>query len=85
MNLVLASLAVYKVLQLIDALLPREVMPWVKILASVVLSYGVCLAVIGTNNLFINGAAVATMSGTVHAVLRLLTLSGDAAHRKSLR
>ena len=84
MNLVIASLAVYKVLQLIDSLLPKEAMPWVKILASIALSYISCLA-IDTDSIIVDGAAIAAMSGTVHAVLRLLTLSGDAAHRKSLR
>jgi len=84
MNLVIASLAVYKVLQLIDSLLPKEAMPWVKILSSIALSYISCLA-IDADNIFVDGAAIAAMSGIVHAVLRLLTLSGDAAHRKSLR
>ena len=84
MNLVIASLAVYKVLQLIDSLLPKEAMPWVKILTSIALSYLVCL-VIDTDNILVDGAAIAALSGTVHSALRLLTLSGDAAHRKSLR
>lgn len=84
MEYIILGLGVYKMLQLTDSLLPKEVMPWVKILASVVVSYAVC-AVYGTENIWVDGAAVATLSGTVHAVLRLLTLSGDAAHRKSLR
>jgi hypothetical protein len=83
MDLIIAGLAVYKVLQFIDSLLPKEAMPWVKLLASLSLSYGAC-ALISTENILINGAAVAA-SGTVHSVLRLLTLSGDAASRKNIR
>jgi hypothetical protein len=41
--------------------------------------------IIGVEDLLISGLAIATLSGTVHSVLRLLTLSGDSAHRKSLR
>jgi len=84
MDLIIAGLAVYKVLQFIDSLLPKEAMPWVKLLASLALSYGAC-ATLSTENILINGAAVAALSGTVHAVLRLLTLSGDAASRKNIR
>jgi hypothetical protein len=84
MDLIIAGLAVYKVLQFIDSLLPKEAMPWVKLLASLSLSYGAC-ALISTENILINGAAVAALSGTVHSVLRLLTLSGDAASRKNIR
>lgn len=83
-NILLASLAVYKTIQLLDSLLPREAMPWVKILASIVLGYGAGL-LMGCPDIAINGLAIATLSGTVHAIHRLLTLSGDAAHRKSLR
>jgi hypothetical protein len=83
-SILLASLAVYKALQFTDSILPREAMPWVKILASIVLGY-VAGLLIGCENLVINGLAIASLSGTVHAVHRLLTLSGDAAHRKSLR
>ena len=40
MLLLLCSLAVYKIVQTIDALLPKEPMPWVKLLASIALGYG---------------------------------------------
>lgn len=83
-NILLASLAVYKVLQFTDSVLPREAMPWVKIFASILLGYAAGV-IIGCEDLAINGLAIASLSGTVHAVHRLLTLSGDAAHRKSLR
>jgi hypothetical protein len=84
MTLVLAALAVYKTVQVLDALTPKEAMPWVKILVSVILGYAYG-AIIGVEDLLISGLAIATLSGTVHSVLRLLTLSGDSAHRKSLR
>lgn len=84
MDYIVLGLGVYKVLQLTDSLLTKEVMPWVKIIASIAIAYAAC-AVYGTENIWIDGVAVAAISGTVHAVLRLLTLSGDAAHRKSLR
>lgn len=84
MDLVLAGLAVYKIIQFIDSLLPKEVMPWVKLLAALLLSYGACL-LIDADNILINGAAVAALSGTVHSVLRLMTLTGDAASRKNIR
>lgn len=84
MTHVVLALGVYKVVQIIDALLPREVMPWVKIIAATVLSYGAC-SLYGTENIWIDGVAVATLSGTVHSVLRLVTLGGDVAHKKSLR
>jgi hypothetical protein len=84
MNYIIIALAVYKIIQLFDSLLPKDVMPWVKIVGSLVLSYVGCV-LMSSENIWIDGAAVATLSGTVHSALRLLTLSGDAAHRKSLR
>lgn len=84
MDMVIAALAVYKVVQVLDSLSPREAMPWVKILAGVALSYpaGVLM---GVENLAMSGLAIATLSGTIHSVLRFLTLSGDASQRRSMR
>ena len=84
LDLIVGSLAVYKAVQILDVLSPREAMPWVKILVGVALSYpaGVLLTV---DNLAMSGLAIATLSGTIHSVLRFLTLSGDAAKRRSLR
>ena len=84
MELIIASLAVYKILQFVDSLLPKEAMPWVKLLASLALSYGICL-LLKTDNIFVNGAAVAAISGTVHSILRLITLLGDSTYRKNIR
>lgn len=84
MILLICGLAVYKVIQAIDALLPKEPMPWVKILAGVALGYGA--AFVGDmDRVYLSGLAVATVAGTVHTVLRLATLAGDLAQRKSLR
>lgn len=84
MGLILASLAVYKVLQVFDALTPREAMPWVKVVLGVVLGYPAALLA-GVSNVALGGLAVATLAGTIHAVLRLVMLTGDMARKKSLR
>lgn len=70
----------YKVVQILDALTPKEAMPWVKVMVSTVISFGAA-ALMGTGNLVIYGFAVATVAGTVHTVLRLLTLMGDRNRR----
>lgn len=84
MELVIASLAVYKAMQLLDALSPREAMPWVKVLVGCALGYGATFA-LGLQDPALMGLTVATCAGIVHAVLRLLTLVGDMARKKSLR
>jgi len=84
MDILISSLAVYKVVQVLDSLSPREAMPWVKILLGVLLSYPAGL-LMGVEDLLMSGLAIATLSGTVHSVLRWFTLSGDAAHRRSMR
>lgn len=84
MNYLIASLAVYKLVQLADSLTPKEAMPWVKIVFSVVLSYPITL-LLGTPNPLFDGLAVATLAGVCHAVIRLLMLLGDNAQRKVIR
>lgn len=84
MEILICSLAVYKLVQVAESLSPREPMPWVKVLFAVAVSYGVSAGA-GIPNLWVSGLSVATIAGTVHAVLRLLTLTGDMAHRKSLK
>lgn len=81
---IIAALAVYKLVQVADALTPREAMPWVKIVFSVVISYGIA-AILKVDNLLIAGLAVATLAGSVHCLLRLGTLVGDMAQRKASR
>jgi hypothetical protein len=84
MEFIVCSLAVYKTLQVINSLLPKEPMPWVKILAGVLVGYGAA-ALAGLDKIPLSGLAVATVAGSVHALLRLITLTGDLAQRKSLR
>jgi len=71
---------VYKVVQILDALTPKEAMPWVKVIVSTLISFGAA-ALMGTGNLIIYGFAVATVAGSVHTVLRLVTLMGDRNRR----
>jgi hypothetical protein len=84
MELLICALAVYKLVQVAEALSPKEPMPWVKVLFALGVSYGVC-AIARTDDLWISGLVVATLAGTVHAVLRLMTLVGDMAYRKSIK
>lgn len=84
MNYIIGALAVYKLLQLVDALLPREAMPWVKILAGVAVSYGASF-VVGVDNYYIGGLTIATLAGAFHTLLRCLTLVGDMSYRRSLK
>ena len=84
MNYLICALAVYKFIQLADALSPREAMPWVKVLVGVVVSYG-SIFVLPFDDRWLSGLAVATLAGAVHAVIRLLTLTGDMAHKKSIK
>lgn len=83
-NLLLAGLALYKVLQVLDAISPREAMPWVKVVAGVALGYPAALLA-DVPNVTLGGLAVATVAGTIHSILRLITLTGDMARKKSLR
>ncbi len=84
MELLICALAVYKLLQVIDLLLPKEAMPWVKVLAGVIVSYGASF-VVEVDNLWVGGLVIATLAGVCHTVLRCLTYLGDMAHNKSLK
>lgn len=84
MELLLCALAVYKFVQIAEALSPREPMPWVKVVFSVAVSYGAA-ALLQMQDLWMSGLVVATVAGTVHTMLRLLTLVGDMAYRKSIK
>lgn len=81
---IVCGLAVYKVVQLLEALLPREVMPWVKILFTVLTSLLTVTFVTDMENEVLNGFAVATVAGATHTLLRMLTLGGDYFYRKSV-
>lgn len=84
MTYVIAGLAVYKLIQVLDLLTPREAMPWVKVVLAVALSYGISFLV-QIEELWTSGLVVATLAGATHTLLRLLTLTGDMAQRKSLK
>lgn len=84
MLLIVAGIAVYKFVQLVDSLLPKEPMPWVKLLASICCGYAAAV-IVGMEDIALAGLAVATVAGATHTLLRLLTLAGDYAQRKSIR
>lgn len=82
MELVICTLAVYKSVQILDALSPKEAMPWVKVVVGWFLSMG-ATAIGGPfgdasfGHFLLYSLAIATMAGTVHTLLRLLTHLGD--------
>jgi hypothetical protein len=84
MNYIIAGLAVYKMLQILDVLTPKEAMPWVKIVFGVLLGYVSTLLLV-VPNVPLSGLVIGTIAGTVHGLLRLLTLLGDWAQRKATR
>lgn len=84
MTYVLAGMAVYKIVQLLDALAPKEAMPWVKVSFSVLFGYIVSLT-IGLTDRWTDGLAVATIAGAIQCILRLMTLLGDLAARTRIR
>lgn len=84
MTYVIAGLAVYKLIQVLDLLAPRDAMPWVKVVLAVIFSYGISF-VVQIDELWTSGLVVATLAGATHTLLRLLTLTGDMAQRKSLK
>lgn len=84
MELLLAALAVYKVVQILDLFLTKEPMPWVKVVATLVMSYASVL-ILWTDIIWLDGLVVATIAGIVHSLIRMITLMGDMARTKSLR
>lgn len=84
MTYLLAGLAVYKLVQILDLLTPKEAMPWVKVLVGTAIGYGVSF-IVDVDNQWIGGLVIATIAGACHGVLRLITLMGDMSQRKSLK
>ena len=84
MELIVGALAVYKVVQLLDLLTPKEAMPWVKVVFTLALSYAVVF-ILWTTNPWVDGLAVATLAGATHAIIRMFLLMGDMARHKSVR
>lgn len=84
MEYILGALAVYKITHVLDMLTPKEAMPWVKVVFSLLISFIIAF-VLGLPNVFVAGCAVATLAGTVHALLRLIMLIGDMTQRRTMR
>lgn len=84
MNYLIAALAVYKLVQVIDIFTPREFAPWVKVLLGIVFSYSSAY-LMWVDDPWIAGLAIATLASLCHGVARLVTLAGDTLLRKSSR
>lgn len=84
MNYIIAALAVYKTIQVLDSLTPKEAMPWVKILFGVLMGY-LSTMLVPVDHKPVAGLVIATLAGACHGLLRLVTLLGDYAQRKSTR
>ena len=84
MNYLLAGLAVYKLMQFLNTLTPKEAMPWVKVLCGILLGYAVAF-VTNLPDMWTSGLVVATIASACHGLLRLMTLHGDLAARKTYK
>ena len=84
MKYIIAGLAVYKLMQFANTMTPKEAMPWVKVLTGVALGYGVSF-VINVPDKWTSGLVVATIAGACHGILRVITLHGDLAARKTYK
>jgi len=80
----IASLAVYKAIHLTTSLLPREVMPWVKVVAGVVFGF-LAAWLANLESYVLSSLAVATLAGATHTIIRLLTYVGDMAARRATK
>lgn len=80
----IGGLAVYKLIHLVTLAVPKDIPLWVRVTAEVVLGILVASLLSGKFLLF-EGLAVATLAGTTHAVLRLVTLAGDLSLKRSLK
>lgn len=88
MTYIISALAVYKILHIAQALLVRDVMPWVKVVTGALVSFlavGLAGGQKSVGMFVLSSLAVATLSGTAHSVIRLLTYLGDMAARKSVK
>jgi ABC-type branched-subunit amino acid transport system permease subunit len=84
MSYLIAGLAAYKAVHLLDLSYQRPTAPWVKIAITVLFSY-VFSFVLNVPQWWITALAVATIAGACHALMRLIILAGDYAHRKTLK
>ena len=74
MNYLICALAVYKLVQIADALSPREAMPWVKVIFGVALAYGSTF-ILHFPDRWITGLAIASLAGFCAALSAGLALS----------
>lgn len=84
MDYLIAGLATYKAVHVLDILSPRNAMPWVKVVVTVLLSYG-AVAILSIPDVWTSGLAVATIASACHAIMRLITLWGDYVYRKPIK
>jgi hypothetical protein len=84
MNYLISALAVYKVMQFLNIMTPKEAMPWVKVLAGILLGYSVSF-VTNLPDKWVSGLVVATLASACHGILRIITLHGDLAARKTYK
>ena len=84
MTYIICALAVYKIVQIADSITPKEAMPWVKVLVGIVFGYGVSF-IINLPDKWTSGLVVATIASACHGLLRLVTLHGDLAARKTYK
>jgi hypothetical protein len=71
-------------MQFLNIMTPKEAMPWVKVLAGILLGYSVSF-VTNLPDKWVSGLVVATLASACHGVLRIITLHGDLAARKTLK
>ena len=83
MEYIIGALAVYKAFQLIELLLPRPVMVWVKVVSSIALGYAAAF-ISGADPIALAGLAMSSLAGVVHGMLRLITLAGDLLIRRTV-
>lgn len=82
--MIIAALAVYKIVHVITSLLPRDVMPWVKVIGSTIISF-VVAALLKMDDYVVSSLAIATLSGVVHAIIRMMMYTGDLVARRATR
>jgi hypothetical protein len=71
-------------MQFLNIMTPKEAMPWVKVLVGILLGYSVSF-VTNLPDKWVSGLVVATLASACHGVLRIITLHGDLAARKTLK
>ena len=84
MGILIGGLAIYKAIQVLTTLIPKEFSALIKVPLSAALGIGAAWW-LGENNVLLSGLAMGTIAGATHTVLRLMTLAGDLSWRRSLK